>query len=106
PRILKELRAQPQALNNIAWTIATDENVKHRDLKFALEVAKLALDATNEKEPDIIDTYARELFETGKVAEAVRYEEMALKLADDNPDLKAALQKSLDEFRAKLNAKP
>ncbi|MCP5522162.1 MAG: redoxin family protein [Verrucomicrobiales bacterium] len=106
PRILKELKAQPQALNNIAWTIATDENVKHRDLKFALEVAKLALDATNEKEPDIIDTYARVLFETGKVAEAVRYEEMALKLADDNPDLKAALQKSLDEFRAKLNAKP
>ena len=106
PRVLKELKDQPQMLNNIAWALATDEDIQHRDLKFALDVAKLALDATGEKEANIIDTYARVLFENGKVTDAIRYQEMALKSAGDDDEMKAALQKSLDEYRAKLNAKP
>jgi thiol-disulfide isomerase/thioredoxin len=106
PRVLQELKGQPQMLNSIAWTIATEETVPQRDLKFALEVAKLAMEVTEEKEANIIDTYARVLFENGQVAEAVRFQEKALKLAGDDAELKATLQKSLDEFRAKLNAAP
>lgn len=105
PRVLKELKTQPGMLNNIAWTIVTDEAVQQRDLKFALEVARLAMDATDEKDPNVIDTYARVLFETGKVADAVRYEEMALKFAGDDSDMKTAMQKSLEEFRARLDTK-
>lgn len=106
PRILKELKDQPQALNEVAWAIATEENVKHRDLEFALEVATLAMEASEEKNPNIVDTYARVLFETGKVADAIRYQENALKMAGDDEELKDTLRKSLDEYRAKLDAKP
>jgi len=85
---------------NIAWAVLTDENVKYRDLEFARAAAKAAYDLTDGEHPQIIDTYALSLFESGKVSEAIKLQKKALSLARDQQET-VQLQKSLDRFQAK-----
>jgi thiol-disulfide isomerase/thioredoxin len=90
------------ALNQLAWTILDDPEVKHRDLKFALKVAKLAYDACEGKEAAIVDTYARALWDTGDKKEAIEYQKKAVKLAKDSkaPDeLTEDLEQTLKRYQ-------
>jgi hypothetical protein len=93
-----------ETLNEIAWTLLTDEKIKDRNLKLAMKMAKAAFDASEGKDPSIIDTYARALFDTGKVAEAVKQEKKAIELTDDK-ERKAEFQESLKRYQAKAEAK-
>ena len=86
---------------NIAWAVLTDDEVKFRDLDFARSAAKAAYDLTEGNHPQIIDTYALSLFESGKVDEAIKLQKKALSLARDQQE-KVQLQKSLDRFEAKV----
>jgi thiol-disulfide isomerase/thioredoxin len=88
----------PEVLNNIAWTILTDENLKSRDTKLALKLAKAANDASDGKTAHILDTYARALFDNGDKAEAVKTQKRAIELAED-ADRKAEYEKSLQRYR-------
>lgn len=102
----KELAAlkieSPEILNGIAWTILSSENIKERDTKLALDFAKRAVDATEGKEAGILDTYARALFETGDVAEAVTQQKKAIELTEDDEE-KAELTATLKKYEGKSN---
>lgn len=85
--LAKTLEATPsddaETLNEIAWTLLTDEKIKTRNLKLAMKMAKAAFDTSEGKDASIIDTYARALFDTGKVAEAVTQQKRAIELNED-----------------------
>ncbi len=85
-------------LNDFAWKILTEEGLKFRDLKFALEVAKAAYDACEGKNAYIVDTYARALFDNGKKKEALEYQKKAVELVGDNEALRAELEQALKQY--------
>ena len=86
-------------LNEYAWTILTSERVKQRDLGLATRLAKAAVDASGAKEAAILDTYARALFDSKQVADAVKYERLAVAAAADD-DTKSELATTLKKYEA------
>lgn len=86
----------PQLLNQVAWAILDDERIKTRNLPLALQLAKTAVEASDGKEYAILDTYARALFDSGKVADAIVQQKKAVATcteADEKADLEATLKK-------------
>src|SRR5262249_48920401 len=57
--------------NDLAWRIATDPDIKDRDLKVAETIANRAQDGSKGKDPAILDTVARIKFMQGKKDEAI-----------------------------------
>jgi len=92
------------ALNDWAWTVLTDEKIKSRDLKLATKLAKAALDASEGKDANILDTYARALFDSGKVAEAIAWQNKAIAAAGE-VDQKQEFEATLAKYQQKLAAK-
>ena len=64
-----------------SWRIFADRNVRHRDRPLALTAAQRALQLRGEKEPGVLDTYARALFENGKHDQAIETEAKAVQLS-------------------------
>jgi hypothetical protein len=93
-----------EALNEMAWTLLTDEGIKTRNAALALKLAQMAFDASAGKDASVLDTYARALFDNGKVTEAVQRQQRALELTAD-ADKKAELEKSLARYQAGVGAK-
>jgi thiol-disulfide isomerase/thioredoxin len=91
-------------LNEWAWTILTDERIKTRDFALATQLAKTAVDVTDAKEAGILDTYARALFDSGQVAEAVAWQKKAVAAAAGE-DIKKELDATLKQYEAKAGAK-
>jgi thiol-disulfide isomerase/thioredoxin len=89
-----------EALTEIAWTLLTDEKIKTRNPKLALKIARAAFDASEGKDANAADTYARALFDTGKVAEAILQQKKAIELCDDK-DKKSELQATLKRYQEK-----
>jgi hypothetical protein len=89
--------ASPSVLNELAWTIATDQRIEPRDLDLAQRMAERAVALTESKYANALDTYARVMYEKGDVARAVGLQEQAVK-ASDRPEFRAAL----DRYKAKL----
>jgi len=87
-----------EVLNEIAWTLLTDEKLKKRDLKLAVKFAQAAYDATAGKDANILDTYARALFDTGKIADAVKQQKRAVELCDDK-ERKAEFAQTLKRYQ-------
>jgi thiol-disulfide isomerase/thioredoxin len=85
--------------NQLAWQLATDESIAKgdRNLDLAETIAKRANEASNGKDPGVLDTMARVSFLQGKKDEAIQFEQKAVDLAEDNQ--KAPLQKSLDSYK-------
>jgi len=46
------------AYNNLAWVCSHTQNIQYRDLSLALEYGKKAVELSNERDPDYIDTLA------------------------------------------------
>jgi hypothetical protein len=90
---------EPVILNEMAWTILTDEKVKQRDLPLATKLAKAGVDASEGKNPGILDTYARALFDSGKVADAVEYQQKAVTACEDD-STKSELEATLRKYKA------
>lgn len=88
------------ALNQWAWVILTDKNIKTRDLPLATKLAKAAVDASGGKEAGVLDTYARALFDSGKTAEAIIQQKNAIVLAKDD-EAKNKLTETLREYETK-----
>ena len=98
---LSELKTKnARALNQWAWVILTDENITTRDLPLATKLAKAAVEASNEKEAGILDTYAHALFDSGKTAEAIAQQKKAIAAAEDD-DAKKELGETLKKYEAK-----
>lgn len=86
-------------LNEFAWTLLTDEQVKDRDLTLATKLAKAAVDASGGKDSAILDTYARAMADSGKYAEAIDTQKKAVAACDDN-DRKKELEETLKKYEA------
>lgn len=92
-----------ELLNGIAWTILTDERIKNRDTKLALDFSKRAVDATEGKEASMLDTYARALFDNGNKAEAIVQQKKAIEMAEEE-ELKTELKETLAKYEGKAPA--
>jgi thiol-disulfide isomerase/thioredoxin len=89
-----------EMLNEIAWTLLDDEKIKHRNVKLALKLAKAAFDASAGKDANIVDTYARALFDNGKTAEAVQQQKRAVELCED-AERRAEFKETLKRYEAR-----
>ena len=92
--------APAEALNEVAWVILTQVPEDNRDLEMALKIAKQVNTATDGKEPAVLDTYALALFENGQVADAIKIQTKAVKLADgQDPRWVDELKKNLERYK-------
>ncbi len=94
----------PQLLSDVALAMLTDERVKQRDVPLATTLAKAAVDNSDSKEPVALDVYARALFDSGKVSEAVETQKKALALCKDELD-RQEMEEHLQTYQAKAAAK-
>ena len=82
-------------------TIMTvDDSTSVRQMvSFALQSAGYAvLEACDGKDASVVDTYARALFDTGNVDEAIKYQQKAIDMAK-HEELRKELQKTLDRYQ-------
>lgn len=86
-------------MNDIAWTMLTDDAIRHRNVAVALVLAERAFEVSGKKSSNIADTYARALFDSGKIEEAIDYGRIALELCED-PELRVELEATLARYRA------
>jgi thiol-disulfide isomerase/thioredoxin len=96
-RIGESQRENAQLLNSLAWQIATDKQIKQRDLPLAENMAMRAKEVTEGKDAAILDTLARVLFMQGKKDEAIRVQQEAVKQAAEGQQ--ESLQRALDSYR-------
>lgn len=94
----------PQMLNQIAWILLTDGDIKKRDLALATRLAKAAYDACEGKDASVVDTYARALFDSGKVDDAIREQQKAIQLCQDE-DMRKELEANLQTYQAKKDSR-
>lgn len=87
----------PMLQNELAWRIATDPNIKERDLKLAETFANRANEGSHGKDAAILDTVARVKFMQGQKEEAIALQEKAVSLADGNN--KAQLEETLESYK-------
>jgi len=83
--------------NELAWFIATQPGIEQRDLALAEKMAGRANQATEGKEPGVLDTLARVQFMSGKTNEAVATEQKAVNLAEG--PVKERLQQFLTGYQ-------
>lgn len=85
-----------EMLTEMAWTLLTDERIEKKDPRLALRFAQAAFDASKGQESDVVDTYARALYDNGKFSDAVKQQKRAIELCNDRvrmPEMEAALKK-------------
>jgi tetratricopeptide (TPR) repeat protein len=88
----------PWVCNGLAWFLATCPLQKFRDGRRAVELARVACDITQWKQPNCLDTLAAAYAESGDFDEAVQWQTQAVDLSspDDRPDRQARLELYLD----------
>jgi tetratricopeptide (TPR) repeat protein len=84
----------PEALNSLAYFLATCQDDKQRDGKRALALARQVDDLSGGKDPNYLDTLAAALAEVGAYDEAIKAQTRALELAPAylRPQLEARLK--------------
>lgn len=92
-----------QILHYTAWAMLDHERAQKKYFKEALYLAKTAFDVCGCEEATIIDTYARALFDNGQAKEAVRYQRIAVDLADGMM-MKTEFQDSLKKYEKAARA--
>ena len=97
-QIAASLEKAPRALNDFAWQILTDEDIRQRDLSLALRAAKTAYEVSGGKTAAITETYARALFETGSLQDAAKFQDEAVNGAQ-KPEEKADYEKTLRKYK-------
>jgi thiol-disulfide isomerase/thioredoxin len=103
-QIFTNLVKAPHALNDFAWRILTDRAIRQRDLTLALRASKSAYETTQGKSVSVTETYARALFETGNLEEAIKYQQQAVDNAD-KIEYKAEFDNTLNKYKRLLREK-
>jgi len=101
-QILSDGAKNPLLLNNFAWAILTDPRITARDLGLALRAAKKSYDTNKGEEPGFTDTYARALFDTGKISEAIEIQKEAIRTCKDERQ-RSAFEQTLEGYRKKTS---
>ncbi len=86
------------ALNQLAWKLVSDENVKGKLLDAAYKAAVKANEVAGGKDAGVLDTLARATFIKGEKAKAVELQQKAVDLAD-NDDMKKQLRATLNSYK-------
>jgi len=84
-RLLAFDDAPPVLLNNQAWRIATSEEATPELLELAGKLAQRAVEATDRRNPDLLDTLAEVYFQSGEHDRAVDVIDEAIALVPDEP---------------------
>ena len=79
-RVLAIKPDEVEALNNLAWILATDPDAVVRNGVEAVQRAERACQLTGYKQPSMISTLAAAYAEAGRFPEAVTTAEMAVKM--------------------------
>jgi tetratricopeptide (TPR) repeat protein len=90
-KILPKVDSDWRALNGIAWTTAVDGDLSWRDIATAFKAAKRAVELTQSKESDALDTLARVYAEAGLIDQAIETEKKAVALDDKDEGTKKTL---------------
>lgn len=93
--------AQFQALNNLAWLLATSPDASIRDGSRAVDLARRACELSNWTEISAISTYAASLAEAGDFDQAVEWQRRCIEMA---PSTQA--QSYRDRLEIYLNNSP
>jgi len=96
--ILDRLAADPVALDSFAWRILTDESLLHRDHDLALRAARMAFEATEAQDSEVLETYARALYACGRRDEAIAVQRRAIDHCVDDPRTRLILKEVLAEY--------
>jgi len=98
----KVCKDNANALNQIAWSIVDPEAEKAdaKCVEVALAAARRADELSKGKDAPIADTYAKALFDSGKVDEAVTTQERAVSLAKGTPlEQDQGMKDRLEQYR-------
>jgi tetratricopeptide (TPR) repeat protein len=92
----------PDALNNLAWILATNPDAQLRNGRESVKLAEKASELTDYKRPIFLGTLAAAYAEAGRFAEAVSTAERAIALAEgtNQPELLAKNRQLLDLYRS------
>ncbi len=78
-------------LSRVAWRLVTRGDFQWREVEVALDASRRAVELTQEKDADKLDTLARVWFELGMLENAVETEKKAVALDADDEDYKGRL---------------
>lgn len=88
-----------ETLNMIAWSIVDpDSTLKTRNLELATRMAEKAVELSEGKSADVLDTMARVHFVKGNVDKAIEVQTKAVESAKGR--MKAQLEKTLEEYKS------
>jgi tetratricopeptide (TPR) repeat protein len=92
----------PDALNNLAWILATNPDAQLRNGRESVTLAERASQLTDYKRPMFLGTLAAAYAEAGRFVEAVSTAEKAIALAQETnqPELVAKNRQLLDLYRS------
>jgi thiol-disulfide isomerase/thioredoxin len=110
--MLDAYRDAPLELNELAWMIAAPSPIplEFRDPEVAWKAANRAAELTDRRDAAVLDTLAMVQYSIGRIDDAIRTQEEALALAED--DEKAEVRRRLDFYgdvrrlRAAVDAAP
>jgi tetratricopeptide (TPR) repeat protein len=93
----------PDALNTLAWVLATQQDDRYRNGAEALRLAQQAAALTGEKRPVILNTLAAAYAETGQFDDAANTARKALALARQSGQagLVQTIEHALDAYQAR-----
>ncbi len=89
-----------QMFNSIAWDTLTNDEIENPDKQLALTLATRACDLTGYSDAAILDTLAKACFDTGDIANAIKWQQLAVdKLPDNAGEMRTELEERLVEYR-------
>ena len=97
--ICKDNWDDPMFLNQLAWFTVDEDDIKTRDLDFALKAAMRANELTDAKDAAILDTIARINYEKGNYQAAVEWQQKAVDRLSGNEPFADDLRDVLDKYK-------
>jgi len=93
-----DIKDDAEALNTVAWKILDEPRLPKRDFDLALRLAQRAVEVSGGKEAAILDTLARAHWEKKDVANAIKFQVMAVEKSV--PEEKKGFEETLAKYRA------